>query len=470
MRQRLGSPTGQLGTLVLAALTFGFSGCAPAPSDEPTVEPSATTGANYLIDACADAPDGPLWVLPGTPNSNKACQSDLVVAVDGVAGTGAGGGSCSIAASGSSPFNLSWDTTGADITAEITAPASALYVTSAPDRKALAQGFLGFRQALVDLQTGGADCLLPGGAELLAERLAQGMPLPIDEVPLYRYGYDPSANAVELTPGMRVRVVNAGFFAEESTQGTDATAFTGTGTGSFAVASAPLGSDPTALPDLFLSPFLSPLELQVDISSGAWKPLKSVRFAASVLDLVSVNDAEPYLGLVYSPSTGQVPAIDQPSFKLDENAVLVWGSTPQKLAERIQDLSGGFTSDACGTKGVCTVFFGRAAVIPEIAIYVNGQEVWVPVGTTLRQVLAATRDWTGPDTTPTGRLQSLMERIIPPFSEGADAGLAQVTFPRAEGNFNAGAELRPSAFDLPLVRGDRISLSSASDTGLGGRR
>ena len=80
---------------------------------------------------------------------------------------------------------------GTDATATITAPASKLYVTSTTDRKALAQNFLGFRQALVKLQTGGSSCLLPGGAELLSERLAQAMPLPLDEVPLYRYGYDP---------------------------------------------------------------------------------------------------------------------------------------------------------------------------------------------------------------------------------------------------------------------------------------
>jgi len=465
MRDRIRFPSGLFGAFALAFSALVLSAC-PAPVPEDAA--ADTTGANYLIDSCPGAPDGSLWVLPGTPNSNQACQNPVDLAVDGVAGTGAGGGSCSIAASATSPFVLTWDTTGADVTAEITAAASALYVTSTTDRQALAQSFLGFRQALVDLQTGGSDCLLPGGAELLAERLAQAMPLPLDEVPLYRYGYDTTANAVELVPGMRVEIVNAGFFDERSTTTADITyAFSGTGTGGFAVSSAPLGTDPTKLPTLALDPFLSPFELQIGISTSSWKPLASVRYAASALDLVSVDDAQPYLGLVYSPSTGKVPAIDQPTVALNESPVLVWAATPDDLKDQIALLSGGATSEACGDKGVCTVFFGRAAIIPEIAVVVDGEEVWVPVGTTLRQVLAATRDWTGPDTTPTGRLQNLMERIIPPFSEGADAGLVQVTFPRAQGNFNAGAELRPSAFDLPLVRGDRISLSSASDTGTG---
>lgn len=465
MRNRTRFPSGLLGAVVLALSALLLSACTtPAPEDAP----ADVTGANYLIDACPDAPDGPLWVFPGTPNSNQACQLDLFVAVDGVAGTGAGGGSCSIAASESSPFSLSWDTAGADVTAEVSAPSSALYVTSKSERQALAQSFLGFRQALVDLQTGSSDCLLPGGAELLAQRLAQAMPLPLDEVPLYRYGYDTAANAVELVPGMRVKIVNAGFFDEKSTTTADITyAFSGTGTGGFTISSGPLGTDPTKLPNLALDPFLSPFELQIGISTNPWKPLTSVRFAASVLDLVSADDAQPYLGLVYSPSTGKVPAIDQPTVALNENPVLVWADTPTDLKDQIALLSGGFTSEACGDKGVCTVFFGRAAIIPEISVAVDGDEVWVPVGTTLRQVIAATRDWTGPDTTPTGRLQNLMQRIIPPFSEGTDAGLVQVTFPQGQGNFNADDALRPSAFDLPLVRGDRITLSSGSAPGSG---
>jgi|GEM_PF-3432172 len=469
MRPWRRSPLLSLGAFALSATIVGLVACAP-PGPEAADAPAAS-GITYLIDSCPGAADGPLWVLPRTPNSNLACQTDLRVEVEGVAGTGAGGGSCSIAASGSSPFKLSWDSTGTDATATITAPASKLYVTSTTDRQQLAQNFLGFRQALVKLQTGGSSCLLPGGAELLSERLAQGMPLPLDEVPLYRYGYDPSQSAVELRPGMRVRLVNSGLFDENtSASPTLTSAFTGTGTATIAVSSGPLGTDPTKLPDLSLSPFLSPFGLQVGISSGSWKPVKSVRYAASVLDLVSAGDAEPYLGLVYSPSSSKVPPIDQPTVDLDENPVLVWAQTPEDLASQIELLSAGATSEACGTKGVCTVLYGRAALVPEIQVTVNLQPVWVPVGTTLRQVIAATRDWTGPDTTPTGALQTLLWRIVPPTSQGQTAGLAQVTFPRAQGNFNASATLRPSAFDVPLVRGDQIVLGQSPNSGTAGAR
>ena len=151
--------------------------------------------------------------------------------------------------------------------------------------------------------------------------------------------------------------------------------------------------------------------------------------AASVMDIASASKATPYHRLFYP--TQPMPAMNVPSVNPADHPTIV--SAPDY--NTLSTWTAGFrnTPNCCDTdSGVCTIFFGRAAVIPEFKVIVNVSEEYVSVGTTLRNLVEQSSDaFFRPRTLKVKRYNS--------------STLTPINF-----------ESQLMGFDLPLAPGDQI--------------
>jgi len=384
-----------------------------------------------LVRRCA--PAGPVFYLSAdnpfcTPNTNP-----LQIRVGGVSGADVNpNGILCITQDPSGTFSLSWQGNQFP-SAVISVDQADLYSVDPKIRADLLQAFRDFQQALVDLEDGpGPNCLVPGAARLISRRVAEALPLPIGEILLYRYAFDESANYIDLEPGMRLQVVNSGFFNQDPNFDPTMTAFTGTGMGYISIGTQPGSAD------LAFNAFLSPLNLGVDL--GTVGTVGNVRMAASVLDLTVGNEASRYARLFYPQSNSSFPAINMPNYQPLFNPTIVRTSTFSDLPALTMFMTGGAADQVCSqVAGRCAVFFGRATVIPEISIFINGELTWVPVGTTLVNIVERLRGWNSPATTPPLVLSGLLTRA---------------------GRTVAFRDTEPGSrsFEIPLIGGDSINL------------
>jgi hypothetical protein len=126
-----------------------------------------------------------------------------------------------------------------------------------------------------------------------------------------------------------------------------------------------------------LEPFLISLENPRNVGSAKTG-------AGGVIDLHQPGYQKPYYRLFYpnripqSDSSGSVGTV--------QNVTLIAADTLSALGEATEEYLSKQTI-APKTDVAAFYFRGRATVIPEIAVLVNGHPVYAPVGTTVRQLL-----------------------------------------------------------------------------------
>ncbi|AOX01289.1 hypothetical protein BJP34_19255 [Moorena producens PAL-8-15-08-1] len=262
--------------------------------------------------------------------------------------------------------------------------------------------------------------LIAGTLTLVKTRIAERMPLLVEEILYYYYGLDSVNGSVDLQAGMRLQVDYQNYQFVHPAQYTANSGFVGSGTSYYSLKSYRDGTNLMINFDGFLSqiqPYVT-----TDIATVG---------AGSSLDTFKVGYQKPYLRLVY-------PSLAAPSAgSLDpEQAATIMGATT--------------VTDLDKKTNVASFYFrGRATVIPEITVVLQEQPVFVPVGTTLRQ---------------------LMEQhvSIPSVSLG-ESLLNSTGKPRLSRLLHEGVSNEPSyrfiyldenslVLDLPLVKGDRIVL------------
>lgn len=305
-----------------------------------------------------------------------------------------------------------------------------------------------FLQFLILLEKQG---LQPGGLELVRLALAQYLPLTFAETLFYRYSLHPTNGYVDLQPGMRVRLDYQVHQAVDPAQNY-LNGFVGSGTSYLDVVSVASG---TNLLTAF-NPFLASMQhTAVSPNQGG---------AAGPIDISGAAFAYPYFRLFYpqnftsSDSTGSVG--------VGNNVALLGAGSLTDLTAATTTYvnNGNFT----GAPGVNTFFRGRVTVTPEVQLAYFGTPTYVPLGSTVRQLLRGftvlphmvglifvspsqffyrwmTADYTSPNT---WKFPALLDGL---FNFGTGSGGAyQVYSPTVD------------SLDLPVQGGDYLSLNLPS--------
>ena len=227
----------------------------------------------------------------------------------------------------------------------------------------------GFDQMLAALD--GLGCLLPGRLQTIRSWIAQAIPQTFAESLYFRHGFDPVQRCVELSAGMRLRV---DYEAHQDVDPGDDVRNGFVGAGSSHIELKEVAGAGGRLV-LGFDPFLSRLTgLSVTPSSGG---------AAGAIDLQGTANQMPYWRLLYPPT---VPESAGTGFTgIQQNPVLVGAPTRAVLEAATAAYVGG---TALPAEAVSVWFRGRATIVPEVPVILQGQRTHVPLGTSVRDVLS----------------------------------------------------------------------------------
>ncbi len=280
--------------------------------------------------------------------------------------------------------------------------------------------------------------LRPGAVEVLRGRIAERLPLRYDRVLTYHYGWHADAGRVDLQPGMRLRIDAEHY---QFVQASDPSARRGPidGPSSYLQVNAygGPGPDPGSTERLLgFGPLPAGLTTRASVGPDG---------LATVIDLANPAFRKAHYRLVQpSTSPGAPGSAGSP--------LLIGADTLADLEEATAEVGQADPDFPLDT--VQLSFRSRAVIVPEIQVHVGHQSVWVPLGTTLRQL--AERHGSpppgglaGPTDLSTVAGTTRPRRAV---HEGIDSR-PQFRF-IVPGPYGSGDGL--DLFDLPLVKGDRL--------------
>ena len=289
-----------------------------------------------------------------------------------------------------------------------------------------------FDKLLVDLDALG---LQPGRLNAIRGWIAQAMPQTLAETLYFRHGFDRANRVAELTPGMRLRVD----FEQHQTvdPGNDPrNGFVGAGSSYVTIGEVPGHSGGLVLGfDAFVSRLTG---LSVAPATGG---------AAGAMDLQGAASQLPYWRLFYPPT---YPSSDGTGVSgVQESVVLIGAPNRADLETATTNYLAG---QALPNDAVSIWFRGRTAVVPEVPVMLQGVSTYVPLGTSVRDVLAGL--------TPLPRTQwrpvssNVMTRpytVLP-----ASGGWPALAWTGVALGSQAPWSATLDTFDLPLLGGDSL--------------
>jgi hypothetical protein len=275
--------------------------------------------------------------------------------------------------------------TADNVTAQITIKNNNIWKAAGGARQALRASFGDFCARIEALELS-AQALVDGGAAVIAQRVAEALPAPIDESLFFSAGLNAgfglnSSPFVDLLPGMRLRVD----FAANQFVGPGSPLNGLVGSGQFYYYIGRDG-DQRVVFDTFLGAIAAP-ETTAPLGQST---------ASGLSDLQAAGAPRRHYRLFYP--TQLPPATAPGDSRLTRNVTLLGADT---LAD-LQAATSAYTADgtvAAASSGnlpiIAASFRGRAVAVPEIGVYVNRRVgdyrqstlTYVPLGTTLRQLL-----------------------------------------------------------------------------------
>lgn len=392
--------------------------------------------------SCKDnVPQGPYLLPPHYPKSPFAIYIPNVAVSQDVPQT------CGI--TDNSDFALSWETTRISriIYAKVTVQPTNMLTDDSSKRAILKQNFALFRQALETLESN--QCLVPGTARVIAQRVASMLVLRLDEILYYYYGFDP-INGIELAPGMTLQV-EAGAFQYvapygSSQPGANLDAFVSSGQTYYKIG---LNNQTQRLS---FNPYLSSL--------APYRITPPATSAANLIDLTAGGMERRYWRLVYPAQFISTTTITQDP-GLPYNVVLLGADTLSDLANAV---SAYVNAGTCATAAspnrpiLCIYFSGRASVVPLIPVIFQQTPHYVPIGTTLRSFLQTFM------TQSSGDINDFFSGVT--FSRYSSPGLGEQLLKPAPGSLPISitadvpgpvAETNLTVWDVPFVIRDEIS-------------
>lgn len=326
----------------------------------------------------------------------------------------------------------------------------------ATSRSTLAADFLNFIKNME--MPDGTNVLIQGGAlAMVRQSIALGLPLLYSEILRYIYAFNPDAQTggyVDLVPGMRLKVDSEVY--QSTPPVNNQAGYITNGSATYEIHSYVDGQSPDLKIgfDAFLSAMqrttvLSPLDSNVD-NGGA-----------GVIDLYTSGGCLPYYRLLYPGSlhgpkyTGLVSQTNLPVILGAVNYNTLITATEQYIN------NGNFS----GLTGIFPFFFrGRSIPVPEIAVTLNGEKRWVPVGSTVANLLET--EGAMPQLVTATVSGFAMERSIGGLTDNASATsnvaaeAVTTNHVRLEYAVSSFTPTQPGFFGLPLLAGDRIILGA----------
>ena len=335
-----------------------------------------------------------------------------------------------------------------NVNAQITIKNNNIWKTAGAARQALRANFSDFCAWIEALELG-AQALVPSGAAVIAQRIAEALPAPIDESLFYSAGLNAgfglnSSPFVDLLPGMRLRV---DFAANQFVgPGSPLNGLVGSGQSYFYIGR---DGNQRVVFDTFLGAIAAP-ETTAPLGQST---------ASGLSDLQAAGAPRRHYRLFYP--TQLPPATAPGDSRLTRNVTLLGADTlaDLKVATDAYTASGTIAGAASGNLPIIAVSFrGRAVAVPEIGVYVNRRVAdyrqstltYVPLGTTLRQLLDQQAGTWNP-------LQLYGESgtiTLRRFWSEVD-GLPQ--YRKVMLNSVRAADVR--VFDLPLVKSDMLDIA-----------
>ena len=303
----------------------------------------------------------------------------------------------------------------------------------------------GIRTAFDDLmkQVEGQKGLSSGGLRLLQSRIAERLPLEFESLLYYHYGWDVGKNYIDLQPGMRLRVDFQNYQFVHATEQKAKKGFVGGGSITIPINSY-TGDDGAQY--LGFGPFVSRLRgnNQGNISGEG---------AGGLFDLVKTGIRKPFFRLFFpSEAISAAKPVDPPRIEAAKEAAVPERAVTIVGADRWQDLP---VEIPVTTTGNLVSFFFRdkAMVIPEIQVFVGNREVYVPVGTTVRQLIEKYMNIPLPAASQPN-LRAFLGKARPRrlIHTGPDSAPAYRFL-----NFSTDSvQQNRDLFDLPLIKGDKF--------------
>lgn len=241
-----------------------------------------------------------------------------------------------------------------------------------PIRTKLKEDFIEF---LITLEVTG---LKPGAMEFIRQSLAQYMPLTFMETLYYHYGLYMDKNDggyVDLHQGMRLRLDFQEYQLPDpmsDSSSNKVNGYVGNGVTYYDL----IGfTDSESYPVIGFNAFLRLVQSHtvVDANEGG---------AGGMVDLLNASYACRYYRLLY-PTT-MVSSDDQGFAGETKNVTLIGAKTLKDLETATDSYRKG---ERLPVGSVCTFFRGRTVVVPEILIYLRGTPMYLPLGTTVRQLM-----------------------------------------------------------------------------------
>ncbi len=330
-----------------------------------------------------------------------------------------------------------------------------IWSTTVQARAQLRKSFDAFRLKLEDLEVN-QHCLRPGGAYIIAQAIAQSIPLSISETLYYGFGFDAANGYVDLIPGMRLRLESSAnqmmsaLAPVSSLNGFVPSSVAYYGVGRLSDSD---GNQRVAF-DSFLGTNRAPA---IASSSG---------IAGGMIDLQKAASARRYYRLIYP---AQIAPPDRPdNAGLYDNVTLIGADLLADLNTATDPVQ---RAQICGTSSdgkapvLCTYFRGRSIAVPELRIYLSTpqavQPLFVPLGTTVRNLM----DYLGNSNFPLVTQDALNGwptfNYRRPYS--APTGqLAQVFFNLIDYSYVTGTQgfffTGKDVYDLPVAKGDSLNL------------
>jgi hypothetical protein len=294
----------------------------------------------------------------------------------------------------------------------------------------------------------------PWAIPLLRQMIAATMPQTFAETLYYRYGVWRAANlrAVDLEPGLRLRVSGALWqLASNSPDQRNGFIASGEETYELGVTVPPdssgTGIEPAAR-SLSVDIFLSLLFPGADQAPGKAVP------AAGPLDFFG-GTRRTYYRLFY-PETFQGSG-SQGSTLISDNVAIIGAPSWTALEAATKEFEEKAFNPAAN-EVFAAYFRGRAALTPLLAASVGGERRWVPVGTTVRQLLASAGlpVWSGGGAGGSVLLQRATANVW-----DRSPGDALLRYEPVDLGDAAIAAKEPPLWplDLPVLGGDEISLA-----------
>ena len=409
----------------------------------------------YVVDPSFTGTDG---VTPATPYlipPDVRYGSDITVEVSNVFGpnTVTDPNNCKVSAGAENKdFSLEWikpKQNEPQTVAKITIAGATVWKAGADARAQLRSSFEAFQVQLENMEFN-TKCLSRGGAYVVAQRVAEAMPLSLQETLYYRFGYDTQNRYIDLQPGMRLRMEYADY-QNVSTQlpQRQMNGFVATGAAYYYVSRCTdqQGNQLIAF-DSFLGTIKPPIiDPNPPESEGV----------GGIIDLQSADSARRYYRLFFP--TKIAPSSAPANTGILQNVTLIGA---EWLTDLYNATSQYVTSGRCATapannqRILCRLFRGRDVGVPEIRVSLSGQQSYVPVGTSVRNLVDMFANWNFNTVSVPPGLGKFMNfyRQWGPLQFDSQELVKEVIFGSLPfGTFPQG----PDVFDLPVAKGDILT-------------